>query len=127
VNGGGSFFRSKVDTIRPETRVFRARVAPTYCRTMILRAWHGPFTDSRVKPSRLVLAVPVAPGDSLANLSSETDEIVCLATPDPFFTVGMLGTSAGRRMRKWSICCAVPRVTANTGSRERAQMVELAT
>jgi putative phosphoribosyl transferase len=39
-------------------------------------------------PPRLVLAVPVAPADSLDELARECDEIVCLATPDPFFAVG---------------------------------------
>lgn len=43
----------------------------------------------KAKPSRLVLAVPVAPSDSLAELRSEADEIICLATPDPFYAVGM--------------------------------------
>jgi putative phosphoribosyl transferase len=37
---------------------------------------------------KLVLAVPVAPADTLEALSSEADEVVCLATPDPFFAVG---------------------------------------
>jgi len=37
---------------------------------------------------KLVLAVPVAPPDTLEALSSEADEVVCLATPDPFFAVG---------------------------------------
>jgi len=44
---------------------------------------------AKAKPSRLVLAVPVAPGDSLADLSTQADEIVCLITPDPFVAVGM--------------------------------------
>jgi putative phosphoribosyl transferase len=44
---------------------------------------------AKAKPSRLVLAVPVAPGDSLADLRSEADEVICLATPDPFYAVGM--------------------------------------
>jgi putative phosphoribosyl transferase len=39
-------------------------------------------------PERVVLAVPVAPADSLAELRAECDEIVCLATPDPFYSVG---------------------------------------
>ncbi|MCK1713074.1 phosphoribosyltransferase [Bradyrhizobium sp. 143] len=43
---------------------------------------------ARVKPSRLVLAVPVAPKETLADLNSEADEIICLATPDPFYAVG---------------------------------------
>jgi putative phosphoribosyl transferase len=40
------------------------------------------------RPSRLVLAVPVAPADSLDELAAECDDIVCLATPDPFYAVG---------------------------------------
>jgi putative phosphoribosyl transferase len=36
-----------------------------------------------------VLAVPVAPPDTLATLRDECDEIVCLAAPDPFHAVGV--------------------------------------
>jgi putative phosphoribosyl transferase len=43
---------------------------------------------ARNHPARLVLAVPVAPAESLEVLSAECDEIVCLATPDPFYAVG---------------------------------------
>jgi putative phosphoribosyl transferase len=43
---------------------------------------------ARNRPARLVLAVPVAPADSLEELAAECDEIVCLATPDPFYAVG---------------------------------------
>lgn len=39
-------------------------------------------------PARLVLAVPVAPADSLARLSAECDEVVCLSMPEPFYAVG---------------------------------------
>lgn len=40
-------------------------------------------------PSRTVLAVPVAPSESLAELADEVDEIVCLAQPCPFHAVGL--------------------------------------
>jgi putative phosphoribosyl transferase len=43
---------------------------------------------ARAKPARLVLAVPVAPEDSLAAVAAAADEVVCLASPDPFFAVG---------------------------------------
>jgi putative phosphoribosyl transferase len=43
---------------------------------------------SQHRPARLVLAVPVAPADSLDELAAEGDDIVCLATPEPFFAVG---------------------------------------
>lgn len=39
-------------------------------------------------PARLVLAVPVAPAEALSELRQECDEIICLATPDPFYAVG---------------------------------------
>lgn len=40
------------------------------------------------EPASLVLAVPVAPSDTIARLTDEVDEIVCLETPDPFYAVG---------------------------------------
>jgi putative phosphoribosyl transferase len=42
----------------------------------------------RSKPARLVLAVPVAPAEALAELRGDCDELVCLAAPDPFHAVG---------------------------------------
>ena len=39
-------------------------------------------------PARLVLAVPLAPADTLADLSGDCDDVVCLATPEPFYGVG---------------------------------------
>ena len=39
--------------------------------------------------SRLVLGLPVGPPDVVARLAEEADEVVCLATPDPFFAVGV--------------------------------------
>src|SRR6185437_10380708 len=43
---------------------------------------------ARNHPARLVLAVPVAPADTVEELSAECDELVCLTTPDPFYAVG---------------------------------------
>ena len=39
-------------------------------------------------PKRLVLAVPVAPPDTLAAMRGEADEVVCLAAPEAFMAVG---------------------------------------
>jgi predicted phosphoribosyltransferase/dienelactone hydrolase len=39
-------------------------------------------------PKKLVLAVPVAPADTIAELSPLADEVVALETPEPFFAVG---------------------------------------
>ncbi len=43
----------------------------------------------RRNPARLVLAVPVAPSDTLAALRAEVDDIVCLAEPYPFHAIGL--------------------------------------
>ncbi|MCL6451522.1 MAG: phosphoribosyltransferase [Acetobacteraceae bacterium] len=42
----------------------------------------------RAQPARLVLAVPVAPADTLRRLRPEADDLVCLYTPEPFYAVG---------------------------------------
>lgn len=42
----------------------------------------------RGHPARLVLAVPVAPSDTLAALRGEVDDIVCLSQPYPFRAIG---------------------------------------
>ena len=39
-------------------------------------------------PRRIILAVPVAPPDTLERLGGYCDEIVCLAAPTPFYSVG---------------------------------------
>ena len=39
-------------------------------------------------PRRLVLAVPVAPRESLTRVAEAYDEVVCPFTPDPYFAVG---------------------------------------
>jgi putative phosphoribosyl transferase len=43
----------------------------------------------RRRPARLVLAVPVAPHDTVEALRSEVDDLVCLAEPYPFCAVGL--------------------------------------
>ena len=43
----------------------------------------------RRHPARLVLAVPLAPSETLAALRTEVDDIVCLAEPHPFHAIGL--------------------------------------
>ena len=43
---------------------------------------------AKVGARRLVLAVPVAPADTLRELAQLADEVVCLMTPEPFYAVG---------------------------------------
>jgi putative phosphoribosyl transferase len=42
----------------------------------------------RARPARLVLAVPVAPADTIEALRGEVDELVCLSQPEFFHAVG---------------------------------------
>ena len=42
----------------------------------------------RQKPARIVLAVPVAPSDTLERFRPIVDELVCLESPEPFMAVG---------------------------------------
>jgi putative phosphoribosyl transferase len=42
----------------------------------------------RQHPKRLIVAVPVAPRDTVADLKTEVDELVCLETPSWFDAVG---------------------------------------
>lgn len=42
----------------------------------------------RGNPKKLVLAVPVAPPDTVRALHAEVDDLVCLETPSPFFAIG---------------------------------------
>jgi putative phosphoribosyl transferase len=43
----------------------------------------------KAKPAYIVLAVPVAPPETLAKLSGEADEVVCLESPSDFRAVGV--------------------------------------
>lgn len=42
----------------------------------------------RRRPSRIILAVPVASAQAIERLRAQTDEIVCLDTPEDFYAVG---------------------------------------
>ncbi|TNC70906.1 phosphoribosyltransferase [Rubellimicrobium roseum] len=44
---------------------------------------------AQARPARLILAVPVAPAEVLADLRPEADAVVALATPEPFRAVGL--------------------------------------
>jgi len=42
----------------------------------------------KMNPRKLIIAVPVAPPEILPKLSSEADDVRCVATPSPFFAIG---------------------------------------
>ncbi len=39
-------------------------------------------------PEKIVVAVPVAPADSLVHIKAEADEVICLETPTIFYAIG---------------------------------------
>jgi len=43
----------------------------------------------RRSPAAIVVAVAVAPADTIESLRAEVDEVVCCSTPDPFVAVGV--------------------------------------
>jgi erythromycin esterase-like protein/predicted phosphoribosyltransferase len=42
----------------------------------------------RLRPARIVVAVPAAPESTCNEMAAEADEVVCATTPSPFFAVG---------------------------------------
>lgn len=52
-----------------------------------MRAAVGAVRSNR--PARIVVAVPVAPHDTIALLRQEADEVICLAEPEPFQAIGL--------------------------------------
>ena len=39
-------------------------------------------------PAKIVVAVPLAPPETVGVLEQEADEVICLATPEPFVAIG---------------------------------------
>jgi putative phosphoribosyl transferase len=92
--------KSELEEIERRRRTYlqgRARV-PIEGRTVIL-VDDGIATGASMRaalkalkrkgPKALVLAVPVAPADTIDALRAEVDEVVCLAMPEPFFAIGI--------------------------------------
>lgn len=64
---------------------------------------------------RVILAVPVAPAATVAELAQEADAVVCPITPDPFFAVG-------QQYRRFPQVCDQDVVTALRSAAEDADI-----
>jgi putative phosphoribosyl transferase len=53
-----------------------------------LDEWAAVADLRRQEPARIVVAVPAAARATCAALANEVDEVVCVATPEPFSAVG---------------------------------------
>jgi putative phosphoribosyl transferase len=83
---------------RRQTLYRQGRAAPAVTGTTVIVVDDGIATGTTVRAAlkalrrrgaaRIVLAVPVAPADTLAQLRREADHIVCLAVPSPFVAIG---------------------------------------
>lgn len=47
-------------------------------------------------PQSLILAIPVGPRETIARLARECDQVIALATPDPFWAVGRFYAQFGQ-------------------------------
>lgn len=41
------------------------------------------------QPKEIIVAVPVAPADVCQEFRAEVDSVICLATPEPFYAIGL--------------------------------------
>ncbi len=69
------------------------------------------------QPARLVLAVPVAPPETLRKLRHEADAVVCLASPDDFRSVGQFYDHFPQ-LRDEEVAALLAQARAVTGARE---------
>jgi putative phosphoribosyl transferase len=80
-------------------RLYRARSADSVTGKVTILVDDGLATGSTMMaaidavktrdPARLIVGVPVAPPETCKTLSQQADALVCLATPDPMYAVGV--------------------------------------
>jgi putative phosphoribosyl transferase len=89
----------ELEEIERRERIYReGRPAPSLAGRIAILVDDGLATGSTMraaaralklqKPTKIVVAVPVAAPATCAEIGREVDEIVCLATPEPFYAVG---------------------------------------
>ena len=67
----------------------------------------------KLGPSRIVVAVPVAPPSTARKLATYADEVVCVLTPEPFDAVGRFYEDF-RQTTDEEVCAILERTTAKS-------------
>lgn len=89
----------EADELARRARAYRgSRVLPVIAGRTLILIDDGIATGATMRaaisalrtqqPREIVVAVPVAPPDTIAELHHDADKIICLATPDPFGAIG---------------------------------------
>lgn len=94
-----AIMRERRELLRRELAYRDDRPPPAVAGRTVILVDDGLATGSTMKaavaglrklgPGRIVVAVPVGAPEACAELGSEVDELVCLATPSPFHGVGL--------------------------------------
>ena len=91
--------RNQIAEIKRRVKLYRGEHSATYFKdkTVIL-VDDGIATGATVRaaihslrkgePSRIVVAIPVGPPDTLQELKKDVDQLVCLISHEPFFAIG---------------------------------------
>lgn len=90
--------RERAELKRREQRFRGDRASPELSGATVVLVDDGIATGSTMQAAldavreagaeRIVIAVPLAPQDTVQRLERTADEVVCLTTPSPFFAVG---------------------------------------
>ncbi len=70
----------------------------------------------KAKPRAIVVAVPVAPPSTVAELERVADEVVCLLSPEWFFAIGSWYDDFGQTSDEEVRACLAPAATPRPGS-----------
>ncbi|MBU4534124.1 MAG: phosphoribosyltransferase [Candidatus Desulforudaceae bacterium] len=121
----------EIAEIARRTRLYRGdRPEPEYRDRTVVLVDDGIATGSTTlaalrsirkgNPRTVILAVPVAPPETLDRLAPEVDRIICLEAPDPFYAVGQFYDHFDQtsdeevidilnRNKAWAVCGCIER------------------
>jgi putative phosphoribosyl transferase len=120
--------RTQLDIIRARRQMYtRAHGAVDPAGRIVIIVDDGMATGSSMlaavravraaKPQKIVVAIGVAPKDSLTRIAAEADEVVCLATPAGFVSVGQFFEDFSEVTDDMVVAALTRSVPAGSGNR----------